>query len=189
MKKNIYILLIIFISLYVKTLHGQGLITIIESGLNSSINVTALDNKGNKINSSVAFFISNDGLAITSASLLQKADSLIFFDNNGKNIELNNIVALHSYGDLVLVHLKMLKPNIYSYFTPSKNSYSGESEILAFVNVNDSKDRLSYGKVESVQHCLIGGRVSSVSLKCSETSDCSPIIDNNGNFIGIFRFA
>jgi hypothetical protein len=189
MKRKNYFLLIFFLILVFNPVNGQGLVTKIETGLNSVINVSALDNNGLKINTSIAFFISNDGLAITSSSLMQNADSLIFYDNNGKNIEFNNIVAIHSFGDLALVHLKMIKPNIYSYLIPAKNTYNGEGEILAFMNAIDIKERLSYGKIESVQQCLIGGRIASINLQCGESSDCSPVIDNNGNFVGIFRFA
>jgi len=182
-----FFLFLLFLRVY--SLPAQGIFEKIEAGLNSSVNVKSLDNKGIHINSAVAFFISNDGLAITNSSILQDADSVIFYDNNGKHIEINNIVALHNFGNLALIHLKIQRPNNYGYFTPSKTAYAGESELLAFVNSRDIKDRLSYGKIENVQRCIIGGRIATVNIKSGNSSDCSPVIDNNGNFIGIFRIS
>jgi len=170
------------------SIRGQSIIERIESGLNSVITATAFDKKGVQINQSIAFFISNDGLVIVNSSLMNNADSIMFQDNTGKILELSNIVAFHNFGDLALVHLKVQKPNNNSFFTPSKNAYNGEGEVLAFVSSVDSHEGLSYGKIERVQNCLISGRLSTISVQGGETSDCAPVIDNKGNFIGIYRY-
>ena len=188
MRVKILFIVLLFMPLGINPLKGQSIIERIESGLNSVVTASAFDKKGVQIKQSVAFFISSDGLAIVNSSLMQNADSIMFKDNTGKIVELNNIVAFHTFGDLALVHLKMPKPNTYSFLNPSKNAYSGESEILAFVDPNDSQEGLSYGKIEKIQHCLYGGRLSLISVKGGETSDCAPVIDNKGNFIGIYRF-
>ena len=188
MREKKLLISLIFIFLGFNSIFGQGIMEKIETGLNSVINATAFDKKGKEIGKSMAFFISNDGLAITNSSLMQNADSILFQDNTGKKIELNNIVAIHTFGDLALIHFKLQKQDNYNYFVPLKSAYSGENEILAFMNMHDSQEGLSYGKIDKVQNCLIGGRLSLISVSGGETSDCAPVIDNKGNFIGIYRF-
>ena len=183
--KKILLLLLFILSGFISAT-SQSIFEKIEAGLNSVIYATAVDEKRNPIKTSVAFLISNDGLAITSSSLMQNADSLIFHYNNGKPVELNRIVACHHQADLVLLHFKTSKN--HNFFTPSKSAYDGNGEILAFVNKTDSKDGLSYGKIEKVQNCIAGGRIASVQLQNGETSDCAPVIDSSGELIGIYRF-
>ena len=168
---------------------GQNIMEIIERGSNSVLNVDALNKNGSVSKSSILFFISSDGLAITNSSLMQDADSIVFTDNRGRKIELNRIVAVHSFANLALVHLRITRQHNFNFFSPSKIPYGGESEILAFINQKDTNDGLAYGKIENVRNCIIGGRVASIRLQGGAASDCAPIIDESGNFIGIYRFA
>ena len=186
---KIKILLFILIIFFITSIStGQNIIEIIEKGQNSVANVSALDRNGKIVSSSVVFFISNDGLAITNSSLMQESDSIIFYDNNGKKIELNRIVALHAYANLAIVHFKTSRQQIYNYFTPSKIPYAGDSEILAFISKKDSDNGLSFGKIDKVKNCIVTGRIATINLQAGKASDCAPIIDGSGRFIGIYRY-
>ncbi|MDR2928814.1 MAG: tetratricopeptide repeat protein [Cytophagaceae bacterium] len=167
---------------------GQSLVEKIESGARSTLNVTALNKAGMTAGSSMAFLISDDGLAITNATLLQNCDSIFFYDNGGKNFELIRIVACHQKGNLAMVHLKLPRSKSSDFLTPSRQPYAGDSETLAFVNSADSDAGLSYGKIAKVTHNVVGGRLSLVDVHGSATSNCAPVINNAGDFIGIYRF-
>ena len=183
---RILLLLILFISSTPSK--SQNIIGKIESTSRAVINATAINKSKTPVGSAMAFFISGDGLAITDASLFQYADSILFYDNNGKNFALNQIIAFHPYGNMALVHLQILGSKPVDFLTPSFNAFNGESEILAFMNIADSNQGLSYGRINKITESITGDRIVYANLRGSSVSNCAPNISNNGDFIGISRF-
>ena len=183
---RILLLLILFVPS--ESLKSQNIIGKIESTSRAVINATAINTSQTPVGSAMAFFVSGDGLAVTDASLFQNSDSVIFYDNSGKNYALNRIIAFHQYGNMALVHLKVSSTKPVDFLTPSFNSFNGESEILAFMNIADSNSGLSYGRINKITESITGDRIAYNDLDKSPLSNCAPIINNNGDFIGISRF-
>ena len=183
---RILLSLILFISS--ESLKSQNIIGKIESTSRAVINATAINTNKTSIGSAMAFFISGDGLAITDASLFQNADSILFYDNSGKYYALNRIIAFHQYGNMALVHLIVSGTKPVDFLTTSFSTFNGESEILAFMNIADSNDGLSYKRINKITESITGDRIAYTNFEKSSASNCAPTINNNGDFIGISRF-
>ncbi len=167
---------------------AQSIVDKLDKASKSSINAYALNAKGMPIDTTRGFFISADGLAITSASIFQNGDTVIFTDEKDKSLQLHRIVAFHLYSNLALIQLKNSRSKEPDFLLPSKKTFESHREILAFTNNNDAEKGLAYGRINSIIRITFLGRCGNINIRAGGASECSPIMDATGDFIGIYYF-
>lgn len=169
-------------------LSAQSIVDKLDKVSRSSINGYALNNKGVPIDTTRGFFISADGLAITTASLFSKGDTVIFTDEKDRPLQLNRIVAFHKYGNLALIQLRNPRTREIEFIQPSRKPFESLNEILAFTHNADADRGLGYGNIGNVVRIMFLGRCANISIQAGAASECAPIVNSSGDFIGLYYF-
>lgn len=172
-----------------QTANSQSIVDRLDKAAKASINAYSLSSNGFAIDTARGFFISADGLAITTASLFQSGDSVIFTDEKDKPLTLTRIIAFHTYSNLAIVQLKNPRQKEIDYLLPTRKTFGSQNEILAFTNVNDAEEGLAYGKIGPITRIPFIGRCAIINLQGGGASDASPIMDAAGNFAGLYFFS
>lgn len=167
---------------------AQSIVDKLDKASRSSINAYALSANGFAIDTTRGFFISADGLAITPASLFLSGDTVIFTDEKDRPLQLNRIIAFHSYGNLALIQLRNTRTKEIDFLQPSRKTFASQTEVLAFTNANDSEKGLGYGKIGNITRVPFLGRCATINLKAGGASETSPIMDATGDFVGLYYF-
>jgi len=179
---------LIFILVFTKPqkIEAQSLVDRLDKAAKASINAYSLSSNGFAIDTARGFFISADGLAITTASLFQLGDTVVFTDEKDKPIALTKIIAFHTYSNLAIVQLKNPRLKEIEYLLPTRKTFGSQNEILAFTNTNEAEQGLAYGKIGPITRIPFIGRCAIINLQASGTSDASPIMDAAGDFAGLY---
>lgn len=167
---------------------AQSIVDKLDKVSRSSINGYALNNKGVPVDTTRGFFISADGLAITTASLFSKGDTVIFTDEKDRPLQLNRIVAFHKYGNLALIQLRNTRTREIEFVQPSRKPFESLNEILAFTHNADADRGLGYGNIGTVVRVNFLGRCANINVQAGAASECAPIVNSSGDFIGLYYF-
>lgn len=154
----------------------------------SSFNAVAFNNKNFPLDTTRGFFISADGLAITTASLFEKGDTIIFSDEKDHALTLHRIVAVHNFANLALIQLRNPRAKEIEFIQPAKTPFNSQGDILGFVNPLEGEKGLGYGFIGSILRVPFLGRCAKINLQAGAASESAPIVDANGDFIGLYYF-
>lgn len=180
-------LLLLFLLWVPTQLNSQvGIVDLIDKTEAATFTITAFD-KGALIDTARAFFISADGLAITSASVLRDCDTTLISDHKNKKLSLSKVIAVNRSTNLAMIQVAGFSRENDSYLNPSRANFEAPSEFLAFMYNTDKKGRTNVFTVNKVLYPLHIGRAALTSLKVAKSSRGAPIINSSGNMVGILH--
>jgi tetratricopeptide (TPR) repeat protein len=182
------LIMVSFFLLQVTQMEAQSIVDKLDKASRSSINAYSLNSNGFAIDTARGFFISADGLAITTASIFHAGDTVIFTDEKDKPLNLSRIIAFHTYSNLAIIQLKNPRLKEIDYLLPNKKTFESQTEILAFTNTNEADKGLGYGNIGPITRIPFLGRCATINLQAGGASDASPIMDASGNFAGLYFF-
>jgi tetratricopeptide (TPR) repeat protein len=167
---------------------AQNIVEKLDRAFRSTINAYALNASKLPMDTARGFFISADGLAITTASVFHSGDTVLFTDEKDRPLELNRIIAFHSYSNLALVQLKNPRMKEIDFLLPSKKTFGSKGEILAFAHEKEAEGGLGYGSIEKIHRLTFLGRCASITMQAGAASEGSPIMNEMGDHIGVYHF-
>lgn len=167
---------------------AQNIVEKLDQVGRSSFNAVAFTVKGVPLDTARGFFISADGLAITTASLFENGDTIVFSDEKDHPLTLHRIVAVHNYANIALIQLRNPRAKEIEFIQPSKKAFNSQGDILSFVNPLEGEKGLGYGNMGSILRIPFLGRCAKISLQAGAASESAPIVDVNGDFIGLYYY-
>jgi tetratricopeptide (TPR) repeat protein len=182
---KIVLLLLFAFSVHVK--QAQSIIDIIDKTAGASFTIVAHSANMVPMDTVRAFFISADGLAITSASVFRQADTLLLTDHRNRPMTLSRIIAIHPYANLALVQVAGARNRETGFLIPSRNSFEAAGEVLVFANGDSRNDGLIYGYTNSIIHPFFLGRCATITANAGYASRGAPVINSTGQFIGVYN--
>lgn len=163
-----------------------GIVDIIDKTEAATFTITAYDN-GVVVDTARAFFISADGLAITSASVLRHCDTTFISDHKNKKLSLSKVIAINRSTNLAMIQVAGFNRENDTYLNPSRANFEAPSELMAFIYNTDKRGRTNVFTVSKVLYPLHLGRAAVTSLKVTSSSRGAPIINYSGSMVGILH--
>ncbi len=154
----------------------------------ATFNLTAYNSAGHSTDTARAFFISGDGLAITSASIFEQADTIIISGHKNRNLYLSRIIAVHPMANLAMIQLSGFRNREDNFLSPSRQPFDAPGEVMTFPHEADNNNSLNIGEIKKVIHPFVLGRSAVLSLACSKASRGAPIINGSGQLVGILHY-
>lgn len=151
----------------------------------ATFSLTALSKQQLPTDTARGFFIGANGLALTSASLLRSADSLVVSDHRNKSLELDRIIAIHPYANLALVRLSGYRNRDDAFLTPERRPYNPWGEVLHISPREDQQNTSRVSRITQMLQVFELGRSALLPLQSGYGERCAPLLNESGHFIGI----
>jgi tetratricopeptide (TPR) repeat protein len=163
------------------------ILELIDKTESASFTLTAHNSIGLAIDTARAFFISADGLAITSASLLANADTLIVSDHKNRSLAISRVLAVQPMANLAMVQLSGYNSKEDNFLSPARPPFDARGELMIFPHESEPSGSLNIGRISKIIQPFMIGRAAIITLKTTNASRSAPIINNSGNLIGILH--
>lgn len=150
--------------------------------------ISAYDVNENVIATRTGFFISSEGIAMAPASIFSNADSVSLTLRNGRTYGISNIMSSHPMADLVMFKTLNPREKGFDYIIPSQNTEKGNKEVLIFSDPKEAQSGLSFGVVTGVLQAPYLDRLVKVSADFGMRSTGAPVINSDGDLIGIASY-
>lgn len=180
-------LLFFLLTFYIFSAKGQSLIDIIEKTEKAIFETRSYITDGPSKGTASGFFISPDGLAITSASIFEHADSATIILRNGRDYKIERILSVHPYTNLALVKVEQNRQKQFEYLIPSKQSYREEEEALVFNHLDDSTEGSDLITIKKIAYFPFISRTGIINGMISPKSNGAPAINYRGEVFGIIK--
>ncbi|MCA1744664.1 MAG: tetratricopeptide repeat-containing serine protease family protein [Bacteroidales bacterium] len=165
-----------------------NLVQLIDKTEAATFSLLAYNSRGISTDTARAFFISGDGLAITSASIFQKADTLIVSGHKNRNLYLSRVIAIHPMANLAMIQLSGFKNREDNYLSPARQPFEAPAEVMTFPHASDHNNSLNIAETRQIIHPFLLGRSAILSISYTNASRGAPIINASGQFIGVLHF-
>lgn len=164
---------------------GQKVYKIIEKYEKAVFTIITYGETDSKNDTASGFFINPSGIAIVPANVFSNNDSGVITLKNNKTYSVSQVLSTHAMANLCLIKVVHPQGKSFDYIIPSQKTTSNQSEILVMCHPEDAESSLSYGEITKVYHAPYLDRLVEVSAKTSYKSNGSPVINSNGDLIGI----
>lgn len=144
------------------------------------IEVRALNAQGKVLGTGTAFFIRNDGTAVTNAHVIQGASSLVGVSNTGAEYRFERVVGRPPDIDLAILKFSAID---VPYLTLSSSRAAMEGQrVLVIGNPQGLQGTVSDGLISAfrMDHALI-----QITAPISPGSSGSPVLNEDGQVIGV----
>jgi len=165
-----------------------NIVDLIEKTEAATFNLTSYTASGHSTDTTRAFFISADGLAITSASIFEQADTIIVSGHKNRNLYLSRVIAIHPMANLAMIQLSGFRNREDNYLSPTRQPFDAPGEVMTFPHEADNNNSLNIAEIQKVIHPFILGRSAVLSLACNKSSRGAPVINATGQFVGILHY-
>jgi tetratricopeptide (TPR) repeat protein len=169
--------------------HAQlNIVDLIDKTEAATFNLMAYNATGLSTDTARAFFISGDGLAITSASIFEKADTIIVSGHKNRNLNLSRVIAIHPMGNLAMIQLSGFRNREDDFLSPTRKPFEAPGEVMTFPHASDNNNSLNIAEIKKVLQPFTLGRSALLSLACTNASRGAPVINPSGQFVGILHY-
>jgi len=165
-----------------------SIVKIIDKTESATFSVYAYNKAGISIDTARAFFISNGGLALTSASIFENADTITISDHKNKQLYLSRIIAIHPFANLAMIQIANFRNNEDQFINPSRTPFNASNEVMTFPHESDNNNSLNISKIQKIIQPFVLNRSAILSLPGSKASRSAPIINTNGELVGILHY-
>jgi len=153
----------------------------------SVVIVFAYDNKGEFLQLGSGFFISQNGDIITNYHLLYGANSAEIKTSDGKTYPITYIIAGDEQNDIIRLSVDIPSEYVLPLSLSETIPEIGE-RIIVYDNPLELEYAVSDGIVFSVREIFNYGKIIQISAPISPGSSGSPVLNMNGEVIGIATF-
>jgi len=194
MKRNIFILLIIASILFVfstliiasQTI-DENLPSLIKRIKPSTVIIFAYDDKGEFLQLGSGFFISQNGDVITNYHVIQGASSAEIKTADEKTYPITYILAGDEQNDLIRLSVNIPSSSVYPLSLSKTIPEVGE-RIIVYGSPLGLENTVSDGIVSAIRDIPDYGRIIQITAPISPGSSGSPVLNMNGEVIGIATF-
>ena len=190
MKRNIFILLIlasILIVFSTLVFASESLPSLIKSIKPSVVIVFTYDNKGEFLKLGSGFFISQSGDIITNYHVLQGASSAEVKTSDGKTYPITYIIARDEQNDIIRLSADIPSKYVLPLSLSETIPEVGE-RIIVYGSPLGLENTVSDGIVSAIRDIPDYGRIIQITAPISPGSSGSPVLNMNGEVIGIATF-
>lgn len=178
----------LFLILIVSPIMGQENLTVLIKKVEPSIVVILTYNREGKIlGQGSGFFINKEGDVITNSHVLQEASRAAIRTTDGKEYPVKEVLAEDKEGDLIRVSVDISEEVVRPLPVTTKLPEVGERVIVMGTPLGLDKT-VSDGIVSAVRNIPAFGNIIQVTAPISPGSSGSPVINMEGEVIGIATF-
>ncbi len=180
-----FCLLILSLSKSVVAQSVIGKITKLEKAV---FTISSYDINEREITSRTGFFISRDGIAIAPSNIFLNSDSISVTLRNGKVYLISKIISSHKIANITMFKVFDHRQKGFDYIIPSQNAENGNNEVLIFSHPKEAESGVSLGVVTNVFQAPYLDRLIKVNSDFGIKSTGAPVMNNDGELIGIASF-
>ncbi len=170
---------------------AQNLVQIIEKSEKTVFEAVSFDKQGRQIGTAAGFFISPNGLAITTSSIFERADSAIVELRSGRDYHIERVISVHPYTNLALIKVEPNRTRLFNYLLPSKVSFKENEEILTMIlpqnDEDEEEDGIYLAPVSQISYFPLVSRSGIISHPISSSTNGAPAINYKGELVGIIK--
>ena len=149
------------------------------------VEVVALNRKGSPIKFGTGFFVSSDGQLITNFHVIEGASSLAAFDSLGARLSLERVISHHNEYSEDLAILKFQVKDVPFLKLRESDDIAEGDKVIVIGNPAGLRGTVSDGIVSGFRSTLIWWPLIQITAPISPGSSGSPVLDENGEAIGI----
>ncbi|NVM38340.1 MAG: trypsin-like peptidase domain-containing protein [Candidatus Lokiarchaeota archaeon] len=153
----------------------------------STIIVFTYDDKGEFLKLGSGFFISQNGDIITNYHVLQGASSAEVKTSDGKTYPITYIVAEDEQSDIIRLSVDIPSQYVYPLSLSTTIPEVGE-RIIVYGSPLGLENTVSDGIISAIREVPDYGKVIQITAPVSPGSSGSPVLNMNGEVIGIATF-
>ncbi len=187
MNKTLALFFIIISILQFKNGYAQINVDKINRLEKAVFSIESFDSIGSSNRTAAGFFISPDGIAITSSSVFVDADSAVITLQNGKEYSIERVLSTHKMANISMIKVNDSKKD-FDYLTPSQDNKIDLSEVLILSPPLDKNKGLYMADLNLVYEAPYIGRLVTTNSEYTSTAIGSPVVDSKGDLIGIAGF-
>ncbi len=144
-----------------------------------------LKKDGSVNGNSCGFFISSQGLGITTGNIFMEADSGYIKTRNGNKYPIERIVSAHPYSNLAIVKIKAPRNKKFDYLMPAAKSFAEGQELMAFTHSDDAGKGTNILSINGIRYYPVVSRSGICNSALTTNSNGSALIDYDGKLSGI----
>jgi tetratricopeptide (TPR) repeat protein len=184
--KAIFIIIMLWFPTTI-SLGEENLPTMIKRIEPSIIVLLTYSKEGRLLGQGTGFFVTQDGDAITNYHVLQDASRAEVRMSDGKVYPVKRVIAEDEEGDLIRVSVDIPKEVVHPLVIRSSFPEVGERIVVVGTPLGLEKT-VSDGIVSAVREVPKFGKIIQVTAPISPGSSGSPVVDMNGEVIGVVSF-
>ncbi len=187
-KSGVLIAIVLFLILSFSTVSGQeNLPLLIKKTEPSIVVIVTFGKEGNMLGQGTGFFINQEGDVVTNSHVLEGASRAVAQTTDGKEHAVRRVLAEDKEGDLVRVSVEISREAVRPLAVRAGLPDVGERIIIIGTPLGLDKT-VSDGIVSAVRDVPEFGKIIQVTAPISPGSSGSPVIDMQGEVIGIATF-
>ncbi len=183
MRRLLYFIIVLLLSNTL--LKGQSVLDKINKYEKAVFSISSYTKDGTLNYTTSGFFISPDGIAVVPSRLFLKADSVVITLKNGRFYSLDRILSTHKMANLALIKAKDHRGKGFEYIIPSQDTERNQGEVLILSHPNETEKGVSLGNILKIFQAPYLDRVIFVNSNYDRMSIGSPVINNQGDLVGI----
>ncbi len=182
--RKLYCLIFVLL-LICPIIEAQSVLDKINKYEKAVFSITSYTKDGSLNYTTSGFFISPDGIAVVPSKVFFKADSVIITLKNGRDYRIDRILSTHKMANLALIKTKDPKGKGFEYIIPSQKTERNQDEVLILSHPKETEKGVSLAHILKVFQAPYLDRVIFVNSNFDRMSAGSPVINNQGELVGI----
>jgi tetratricopeptide (TPR) repeat protein len=191
MRRSRHLILKVFFLFFILSeslaLSQENLPVLIKKVEPSIVVIVTYDQEGKILGQGSGFFINQEGDVVTNFHVLQEASRAVVRTNDGKEYQVEKIVAEDKAGDLIRVSVKIPKETVRPLSIVTTLPEVGERIVVIGTPLGLDKT-VSDGIVSAVREIPGFGNIIQVTAPISPGSSGSPVISMKGEVVGVATF-
>jgi tetratricopeptide (TPR) repeat protein len=191
MRRSRHLILKVFFLFFILSeslaLSQENLPVLIKKVEPSIVVIVTYDQEGKILGQGSGFFINQEGDVVTNFHVLQEASRAVVRTNDGKEYQVEKIVAEDKAGDLIRVSVNIPKENAHPLSIVTTLPEVGERIVVIGTPLGLDKT-VSDGIVSAVREIPGFGNIIQVTAPISPGSSGSPVINMKGEVVGVATF-
>jgi hypothetical protein len=149
------------------------------------VEIVAFNRKGSPIKFGTGFFISSNGQLITNYHVIEGASSLVAFDSLGARLSLERVISKHDEFSEDLALLKFQVKDVPFLKLRESDDIAEGDKVIVIGNPRGLTGTVSDGIVSGFRSTIVSWPLMQITAPISAGSSGSPVLDENGEVIGI----
>ena len=150
--------------------------------------INTYDNEGNPLSLGTGFFIDSKGIALSNYHVFEGAKTASITTYDGNRYFVDNIIAQSQQMDIIKFSIALPRQKSFAYLPITKAKPKEGDDVFVIGNPQGLDYSVSNGIVSSLRHDEKTGLTIQTTTPISQGNSGSPLINMNGEVIGIISF-